>query len=466
MFKEYNQNQVLLLPPRLDDSIEADHIARLINYVIETMDFSFIEKTYSANGQNAYYPKMLLKVLVYGYSSGICSSRKLADKLAEDIVFMWLSGKQTPNFRTISDFRKDKLSDFKKIFTQVLNTCFSLGLTKVGKVSLDGTKILANASRNKAIYRKQLARRKENIKKQIDEIIKEAERLDREEDKFYGNTTINRTGKTFSKEEITNALKQVQKKVKKIKQIKRKQQGLKKKQAQLKARTQDIKEKEKIMRKDRNSYSSTDKDSTVMFMKEGYTAPGYNVQLATEHQIILAYGLFSDRNDNHLLRPMIEEIKEQTKRKPEIIITDAGYGNKKNYRFLKHEQIAGFIPYQTYEQENILRNKGLYDPPKHPDRELERYKFKMRLRLKSEEGKELQKRRREDVEPTIGDIKKNMGFRRFNLRGKYKCEIELGLLSMAHNLKKIGKWLKKSKERDNETQKGLTLETVSSYLPV
>lgn len=146
-------------------------------------------------------------------------------------------------------------------------------------------------------------------------------------------------------------------------------------------------------------------------MKEGYTAPGYNVQLATEHQIILAYGLFSDRNDNHLLKPMINEIKERTKRKPEIIITDAGYGNKRNYRFLKHEQIAGFIPYQTYEQENILRNKDLYDPPKYPDRELEKYKFKMRLRLKSEEGKKLQKRRKEDVEPTIGDIKRNMGFR-------------------------------------------------------
>lgn len=120
MFKQYNQNQTQLLPPNLTDLIASDHIARLINQVIDEMDLNFIERTYSSMGQHAYHPSMLLKVLVYGYTIGIRSSRKLDDRLKEDIVFMWLAGRQTPDFRTIANFRKDKLGDIKKVFKQVV----------------------------------------------------------------------------------------------------------------------------------------------------------------------------------------------------------------------------------------------------------------------------------------------------------------------------------------------------------
>lgn len=120
---------------------------------------------------------------------------------------MWLSGRPEPDFRTISDFRKGKLKDFKKIFEPVLETCFSLGLARQGKVSLDGTKIQANASKHKAIYRKQLIQRKAIISQKIEEIIKEAEELDKQESELQGNTTLNRTGKIFNNKEIGKALK-------------------------------------------------------------------------------------------------------------------------------------------------------------------------------------------------------------------------------------------------------------------
>ena len=297
MFKEYNQNQLQLLPPDLSDLVSKDHIARLINHSVDKIDLSFIENQYSENGQKAYDPRMLLKVLVYGYVSGTRSSRKLSDRLKEDIVFMGLSGRQEPDFRTISDFRKDKLKDFKIIFEQVLDTCFALGLVRVGKVSIDGTKILASASRNKAIYRKHLAKRKEFIKEKVDEIIKEAEELDKQEDELCGNTTINRTGKNFSNDDIEKA----------VKNIEKQRAKLEKKNSILKAKIKEIKIKERRMRKDRNSFTSTDKDATVMMMKEGYIAPGYNVQLASEKQIILGYGVYSNRNDNHLLKPTLKE---------------------------------------------------------------------------------------------------------------------------------------------------------------
>lgn len=130
---------------------------------------------------------------------------------------------------------------------------------------------------------------------------------------------------------------------------------------------------------------------------------------------------------------------------------------------LKQQKISSYIPYNTYEQNRILRNKGLYQYPKDPDVELERYKFIQRLRLQSKEGKEMMKRRREDIEPVIGNIKRNMGFRRFNLRGKNKCEVELGLVSLAHNLKKIRNWVKKLSEWDDGRQKGIELGLVLGY---
>lgn len=456
MFKPYNQNQLQLLPPDLSDMIAKDHLARLISHTIETMDISFIESTYSSEGQHAYDPRMLLRILVYGYAIGLRGSRKLADRLKEDIVCMWLAGRQTPDFRTISDFRKDKLIDFKKVFDQVLTTCLAIGMVRVGKVSLDGTKILASASRNKAVYRTNLKKRRELIHQKVEEIMKEVDAADEEEERLYGNATPHRTGKIFSKEEIARA----------VKKVERERARLEKKQHIFGVQESEIKKKERLMRKDRNSFSSTDKDATVMMMKEGYVAPGYNVQLATEKQVILGYGIFSNRNDMRLLKPMIEEVEERTTRKPELLIADAGYGTKMNYRYLKHKFIPSFIPYNTYEQERILRNKGLYESPKNPDRELEKYKFRTRLRLQSEEGKQFMKRRREDVEPVFGNLKRNMEFRRFNLRGKHKCELELGLVSLAHNLLKIKNWVKKLAEWGDGRQKAQELGMVLGYLPV
>ena len=330
----------------------------------------------------------------------------------------------------------------------------NIGLVRVGTISLDGSKILASASKNKMQYRKQLLKRKVVLKEKIDQILKEADDLDAEEDRIYGSNTVNRTGIVITKEKIAAAVKKIQKK----------KNSLKKQTAVMKVKLSSIRQKEQTMRKDRNSYSSTDPDATLMMMKEGYIAPGYNIQLATEHQVILGYGAFSNRNDQKLLKPMLEEVESRTKRKPESVLADAGYGRKMNYRYLKNRKIAAYIPNQSYEQDTILRNQGLYQI-KNPDVELEKYKAKMRIRLQSEEGQAMLKRRRQDVEPTFGDIKRNMEFRRFNLRGRLKCELELGLVSMAHNLKKMKSWVKKAMSRDEGRTNIQELGHILGYLP-
>ncbi len=453
MFKPYVQSQSQLLPQSLEEVITSDHLARLISHSVDQMDISMIEKLYSSNGQHAYHPRMLLKVLIYGYASGIRSSRKLADKLHEDIVFMWLAASQSPDFRTIADFRKDKLTDFKSLFEQVLITSMDIGLIRVGTISLDGSKVLASASKNKMQYRKQLLKRKVNLKEKIDQIMKEADDLDAEEDRIYGSNTINRTGIVITKEKVATSIKKIQKR----------KQTLRKHKAIAKAQLSAIKQKVQTMRKDRNSYSTIDPDATLMMMKEKYIAPGYNIQLATEHQVILAYGVFSDRNDQKLLKPMIEEVQARTKHKPQSILADAGYGRRLNYRYLKNQKIVAYIPNQSYEQDTILRNQGMYQPS--DNTELERYKARMRIRLQSEQGQAMVKRRRQDVEPTFGDIKQNMEFRRFNLRGKLKCELELGIISMAHNLKKMKSWIKKATIWDDRRTTIQELGKTLGYLP-
>lgn len=454
MFKQYCQNQIQLLPPNLEEMLSPDHLVRLISKIVDEMNLDFIKSTYSPDGCHAYHPGMLVKVLVYGYTIGIRSSRKLADRLAEDIAFMWLSGKQIPDFRTISDFRKDRLGNIKKIFIQVLELCQDLGMVRVGKVSFDGTKILADSSHGKMVYRKVLEKRQDNIASQVEQIFEEAEALDREEEKLYGNQTEHQTGLT--EKEINQ----------KLAKISRRKETIKRQADKLKAKKHDNQVKLRKIRKDRNSMSMSDKTATMMQMKEGYPAPACNVQLASEHHVIEAYQLSSHRNDNRLLKPLNEEVKENTGRYPDLAVADAGYGNKSNYRYLRQKKIAAFIPYNSFNSEMILRRKNLYQLPKNLDVELEKYHARQRLRLLSSEGKAIMKRRREDIEPTIGDVKRNMGFRRFNLRGKKKCLIELGLVSIGHNLKKIKSCLKKQTEYTMNTVKTEELSQILGYLPI
>jgi hypothetical protein len=320
-------------------------------------------------------------------------------------------------------------------------------MVKVGTVSVDGTTFRANANKNKMQYRRVLEKRRTKIKQQIDDILQEAEDIDRREDEIYGETTPHTTGKPLTNELKQKIGEQLNKQTKKqLNKINRQRQTLNRKKKILQAKQQNIKGKLRQMKKDRNSMSSTDRDATMIMMKEQYPAPGYNAQLATEHQVILAYKLSSDRNDSRLMKPVIKEIKARTGKKPETVLADAGYGNKRTYRFLQQQKIAAFIPYNNYNQEMILRNKGLYQLPKDYDAEFEKHKLRQWLRLKSELGKELMCQRKQDIEPVIGNIKQNLQFRRFSLRQKWKCEIELGLICIAHNLKKIQKRIQRAQK--------------------
>ena len=427
-FKEYRQNQIMLMPPSLDDKIPQDHLARYISKVVDQLNLKEIEDGYSDLGCHAYHPRMLLKVILYGYSIGIRSSRRMQKESREDLVFMWLAGMQEPDFRTISDFRKDRIKDIKQLFNQVLGICYELGMVQCGKISIDGTKIEANSSRTKIVFRKKLEKSKANYERKIDEILQEAEDIDAEEDRIYGDKDGYSLEREYTAEEIREAMKRAREKAK-LERHKEKELG----------KLALVNKQLERMGEDRNSFGTTDKDATLMLMKNDSLGVGYNVQMATENQVIVGFGVFQDRADTHLLQPMIAEVEQNLGMTPEVIIADKGYSSDKNYEYLACRGMKSAIPPHTFDLDIAARHKGTYKPSK--DLTYEQYKVKMLDFLETDEGKGLIDKRKWDVEPTFGDIKHNMGFRKLLLRLMSKVKTEVGLVSIAHNIKKIKTWL-------------------------
>ena len=427
-FKAYRQNQIMLMPPSLDDKIPQDHLARYISKVVDQLNLKEIEDGYSDLGCHAYHPRMLLKVILYGYSIGIRSSRRMQKESREDLVFMWLAGMQEPDFRTISDFRKDRIKDIKQLFNQVLGICYELGMVQCGKISIDGTKIEANSSRNKIVFRKKLEKSKANYERKIDEILQEAEDIDAEEDRIYGDKDGYSLEREYTAEEIREAMKRAREKAKLERHKEKELEKLALVNKQLER-----------MGEDRNSFGTTDKDATLMLMKNDSLGVGYNVQMATENQVIVGFGVFQDRADTYLLQPMIAEVEQNLGMIPEAILADKGYCSEKNYEYLSCRGMKAAIPPHTFDYDIAARHKGTYTPSQNST--YEQYKVNMLDFLETDEGKRLMHKRKWDVEPTFGDIKHNMGFRKLLLRLMPKVKTEIGLISIAHNIKKMKVWM-------------------------
>jgi len=185
-FKPYRKDQYYLLPPNLEDYVPEGHMTRLIYEIVEGLDTSQIESKYSELGQNTYHPKILLKLLFYGYATGVRSGRKIAARCESDTAYMYLSEMYRPDFRTINDFRKNNLKEIEGYFVEIIRLCKELGMIKIGEISIDGTKMKANASAMKTLALASYQEWLNNIEQEIKEILKEAEETDQREDSIYG----------------------------------------------------------------------------------------------------------------------------------------------------------------------------------------------------------------------------------------------------------------------------------------
>lgn len=466
-FKQYNQKQNFLLPPSFLDFLGESHEAVILDEFLNDLDTTKLVHSYNNEygGSSAYHPVMLLKILLYAYLTGVFSSRKIAGKLKQDLAFMYLAGNSTPDFRTLSRFRKEKGIYFEDIFVKVVAKAHKLGFVSFGTCSLDGTKLKANASKGNNYT-------VEKLKEKIRGYIEQAEEIDEMEDDLYGDNEDN----------VDPELKTKEGRQKKKEQLKQKQQKAESKLGKVK--------KAGTVKKD-TKVNTTDPDSKKMKMKRGNFANGYNIQAITENGIILTSSISNSSADQDKLIPTLDKLQKTQQKTPDIILADKGYSTSDNYSYCEKKNIDAYIPihlnqvdlsdYSYDKKDNVYRDKKRrkykfkqfmkkIDKKSKPDKKAsfqEKQKYykttlyeyinqktkkkkylsislswqehvkKQEEKLATPEGKQIYSQRAYDVEGTFGNIKHNLGFRSFNLRGFKGVNAEWLLISLAHNFKKI-----------------------------
>lgn len=356
-FKHYNQRQTTLLPYSFDDFISEKHPVRIVDQVVEALNIQSLLKAYSKEGNPAYHPKMLLKVMLYGYMTNVYSSRKIELSVRENINFMWLTGMTVVDHNTINRFRSNKLQEsFKEIFKQVVLMLASEGLISLKQIYTDGTKIEAQANKYSFVWGKSIKTNKEKMGVQLEALWN------------YAQSIANDDGSSPQPPEFKEISKEVIEKT--VAQIDAKLLGNEKASTKSKAKLRYIKQnfvkniekynQQEAILGNRNSYSKTDTDATFMRMKEdhmlnGQLKPGYNAQISTENQIIVNYTMHQNPTDTKTLKPHLENLKatfgEKIFQGLEEITADAGYGSQENYDYLEQEQLTAYVKYNTFDKE-------------------------------------------------------------------------------------------------------------------
>jgi len=441
-FLPCDRNQVYLLPPSLADWLPQDHLAWFVLDVVEQIDLKQFYEKYRTDGvgNSAFNPSMMVGLLIYSYCTGERSSRRIEKYCQTDVAYKVITANQYPDHSTISRFRKDNESHLKKLFLEILRLCAGAGLVKLGKVSLDGTKVKANASLS-------ANRTLKHLEQEIDKMLSEAEAKDAEEDKAYGsdkrgdempddlrdrNSRINRLKacKERLSREKADAQKQQQDKIDKRKA---KEEGSGKK-----PRGRKPKLPEEAGNKEAKA-NVTDPDSRIMKTRKGFVQ-GLNAQaVTTEEQIIVAEDVTQEENDKQQLHPMLEQTEENRKavgikEKTSVALADAGYCSEDNFT----KKPAGDAELLVATQKDHKQRKAMVEQP--PDELIAEGLSSTELmerKLLTERGRELYKIRGKTVEPVFGQIKDVRGFDRFMQRGIEACRGEWSLICATHNLLKL-----------------------------
>lgn len=382
-FKPYEQPVGMLLPS-FEDLIPQNHIVRLVNRAIDGMELQTLINAYAGGGASNYHPKMLLKVLVYGYIDRLYSSRRLEKAVRENVNYMWLTGLKTPDHNTLNRFRKGQLKDtVKDVFAAVLLLLIEEGLLRLEDYHIDGTKIESAANRYTFVWAKSISGHKARLLAKINALLEQIEAANDAEEtemearpKDGGDGSAKEENKVENSERLAQTIAdlndQLKERLSTDKATKRKMDELQDKHL-VKLREYEMHEKKLD---GRNSYSKTDKDATFMRMKDdhmqnGQLKPGYNLQIGTENQFIINYTLHQDANDMPVLKGHLEDTKTQLaaigKSMPKRLSADAGYGSEENYNYLELEGMENYVKYPGFYQEqrqsiknNPFRSENLY----------------------------------------------------------------------------------------------------------
>ena len=426
-YRPYLPDQDFLLPPSPREWLPEDHLAYFVSDVVDQLDLSRMHSVYGEEqrGQPPYDPRMMTKLLVYGYCVGVFSARKIRQRLREDVAFRMLAAGNEPDFRTISDFRKIHLQTLEGFFEEVLKITLETGAMKLGRVALDGTKIKANASKHKAMSYNRMKQQEKAIREQVKELLARAEATDAEEDARYG--------KDKSGDELPQELRRRETRLKRIRAAKKAVEQRVRERAEAEG-----KPAENAKPEDKDQYNFTDPESRIMKSSEGFVQ-AYNAQAVVEpnFQLIVGQAVTQAANDKEQVQPMVEATEEQSGQRPDELLADSGYCSEKNLEYLDAaaEPDKHIEPYVA-----TGRRKHAEAPPVCPRGPLPKGATRvdrMRRKLQTKAGAAIYAARKAIVEPVFGQIKQARGFRRFSLRGLVKVRAEWAFVCLTHNILKL-----------------------------
>ena len=456
IYLSYDPEQRLLLPPDLREWVPEGHLALFISDVVDELDLSSIVGSYESGdgrGRPPYHPLMMVKLLVYGYSIGKVSSRKLEKATYEDVAFRVLACNQHPDHDSIAEFRKRHLQELAGLFVQVLKLCERAGLVKLGHVAIDGSKMRANASKHKAMGYERMCEKEQQLVAEVERLLEAAEEADAAEDGRYG--------KGVRGDELPAELARRESRLRKIREAKASLEAEAKEQAKAAAAAVEAKLAERKQREEETGKKTrgrapqvvnveeakpkpkaqrnfTDPESRIM--KDGATGSfeqSYNAQIAVDGtaQIIVAATLTQAVNDKQQLLPVLAEVKTNVGRLPEKVTADAGYFST---TAVTNEVLSTVDLYVTPDRSKKTEEVAELNSASPPNSELDQEVIaQMREKLKTENGRAIYKLRKMIVEPVFGQVKEVRGFRRFSFRGLQKNEAEWSLICLTHNLLKL-----------------------------
>ncbi len=431
---------MLLLPPSLLDWLPEGHLVHFILDLVEQLDLSKIYASYQGNGrgQPPYEPRMMTALLFYAYCTGVPSSRQIEKKTFEDVAFRVIAANRHPDHDSICEFRKRHLKALAGLFVQILRLCQEAGLVKLGHVALDGTKIKANASKHKAMSYGKMKKKKEELEKEIDELLKNAEAVDDEEDKKYGK---NKKGW-----DLPDELKRRETRLAKIKEAMNALEEEARQEAAEKQKAKQARKKSKkapasqpppaVAPSDNAQRNFTDPDSRIMKVSSTKSFEQcYNGQAIVDDsfQVIVAAGLSQNANDMEEVEPILDILEENLGGIPHhtAITTDAGYFSETNVMLFEDALLNPVMATQKMKHGEVLPQvRGRIPIDMTP-------KDRMRRKLCTKKGQEIYSKRKSTVEPVFGQIKQARGLRQFLLRGHENVSAEWQMWCLSHNLLKL-----------------------------
>ena len=394
-FLPYSPDQAYLLPPSVKDILGEEHLCFFLHRVVERLDLSGFEQEYGEEGPPAYAPGLMVKVWLYAYALGVTSSRRLEQRVREDLAFRYLAGGASPDHWTLNEFRRQHRRAINDLFTQVLELGREAGLGRLGHVAIDSTRVAANASRNRLESEDALRRERAKLRRQV-------RRWQQQCDAADPNETPGTALAAREKQAAEARLAEIPRRLEKLRKA-----GLRKR-------------------------SRTDPDSRFLRDRQGFTL-GYTVAMAvSEDHLIVEQRVTQEATDNASLLPLVEAVEQRCGESPQKVTADSGFFSLQNLQGLEARGIEGYVPDSNLARELKRRGRRRLAGRLH-----HREQRRMRQRLRSPAGRAVYARRKAIIEPVFGVLKEQRGMRRFRLRGLAKVGVEMALAATAYNLTRL-----------------------------